>query len=164
MTQNLWNFSKKFMVSIDFSTQISINSLASGGFAPEPTTNAYFQIFQIFIHIFANFLKIFTKFFEYFLKIFLKKCFPPSEKKSWQRPWFICIIMGASRGGKLPPSGNRKNCCRKWCYFQEQYKMTEVWEEGIENGFSKNYEKLAKFPLELSNNYRFPLIFLVGFP
>ena len=34
----------KLEVSIDFSTQISLNSLASGaeGSAPEPPTNAYF--------------------------------------------------------------------------------------------------------------------------
>ena len=33
---------KKLQVSIDFSTKILINSLASRGFAPEPPTNAYF--------------------------------------------------------------------------------------------------------------------------
>ena len=59
-------FFKKFMVSIDFSTQISINSLASGGFAPEPPTNAYVQ----------NFLNLYPHFrqkFEKILKKILKK-------------------------------------------------------------------------------------------
>ena len=32
---------QKLQVSIDFSTQISINSIASVGSAPEPPTNAY---------------------------------------------------------------------------------------------------------------------------
>ena len=37
--------------------------------------------------------------------------------------------------GKLPPPRNRKKIVvDKWCYFPELYKMTEVLEEGIENG------------------------------
>ena len=58
-------FFKKFMVSIDFSTQISINSLASGGFAPEPTTNAYDHILLNDWHNFREkFDKILYKFWK----------------------------------------------------------------------------------------------------
>ena len=35
--------------------------------------------------------------------------------------------------GSSPP-GNRKNVVENWCYFPELYKMTEVQEDGIENG------------------------------
>ena len=43
--------------------------------------------------------------------------------------------MGARRGrGKVPPPQPKKNCCRKWAYFPELYKMTKVREAGIENG------------------------------
>ena len=42
------------MVSIDFSSQIFINSLASGGSAPEPHTNADDQIFLNYWHNFRE--------------------------------------------------------------------------------------------------------------
>ena len=66
-------FFKKFMVSIDFSTQISINSLASEGSAPR---THYKWIFLKFLNFCPHFRqksdKIFKKFFknrEIFLKI-----------------------------------------------------------------------------------------------
>ena len=40
---------------------------------------------------------------------------------------------GARKGGGAPPP-NRKNVVEKWCYFPELYKMTNVREDGIENG------------------------------
>ena len=45
---------KKFMISIDFSTQISINSLVSGGSAPEPPTNAEYHISLNYWHNFRE--------------------------------------------------------------------------------------------------------------
>ena len=45
---------KKRMVSIDFSTQISINSLASGVSAPEPPTKADDHISQNYWHNFRE--------------------------------------------------------------------------------------------------------------
>ena len=39
---------------------------------------------------------------------------------------------GRGGGGKLPP--NPKNCCGKWCYFPEVYKMKKILEDGIEIG------------------------------
>ena len=44
--------------------------------------------------------------------------------------------MGARKGrGKLPPPlETEKIVADKWCYFPELYKMTEVREEGVENG------------------------------
>ena len=53
-TQNSRNFSKKFMVSPDFSSQISIYSLASGAPPPEPPTNAYDNIFLNYWHNFGE--------------------------------------------------------------------------------------------------------------
>ena len=41
---------------------------------------------------------------------------------------------GGGEGGKLPPPETEKIVVEKWCYFPELYKMTEVREEGIENG------------------------------
>ena len=42
---------------------------------------------------------------------------------------------GGGRGGKLPPPPEtEKIVVEKWCNFPELYKMTEVPEEGIENG------------------------------
>ena len=42
---------------------------------------------------------------------------------------------GGGKGGKLPPPPEtEKIVVEKWCYFPELYKMTEVREEGIENG------------------------------
>ena len=38
-------------------------------------------------------------------------------------------------GGSLPPPPEtEKIVVEKWCYFRELYKMTKVWEDGIENG------------------------------
>ena len=54
-------FFKNFMVSIDFSTHISINSLASGGSAPEPPRNADDHIFLNYWH---NFREKFEKILE----------------------------------------------------------------------------------------------------
>ena len=44
--------------------------------------------------------------------------------------------MGARRGveGGKPPPETEKIVVEKWCYFPELYKMTDVREEGIENG------------------------------
>ena len=49
---------QKLQVSFDFSTQISRNSLASGGSATEPPTNAYDNIFLNYWH---NFRETFDK-------------------------------------------------------------------------------------------------------
>ena len=37
-------------------------------------------------------------------------------------------------GGKLPPPETENIVVEKWCYFPELYKITEVREDGIENG------------------------------
>ena len=58
--------------SIDFSTNFVIFSLASGGSAPEPPTNPYFQNFLNFsLNFRENFDKIFNK-SQNFLKNFQK--------------------------------------------------------------------------------------------
>ena len=46
------------------------------------------------------------------------------------------MYMGARGGGEgeLPPTETEKIVGEKWCYFPELYKITEVREEGIENG------------------------------
>ena len=41
-------------------------------------------------------------------------------------------------GGESSTSRNRENCCRKWCYFSELYKMTKVLEDGIEKMHKKS--------------------------
>ena len=46
-------------------------------------------------------------------------------------------VMGARRGGgggSTPHLETEKIVVEKWCYFPELYKMTEVREEGKENG------------------------------
>ena len=50
-------------------------------------------------------------------------------------------IMGARKGrGKLPPPPEtEKIVVDKCCYFPELYQMTEVREEGIENGENVNF-------------------------
>ena len=53
------------MVSIDFSTQISINSLAPGGFAPR---TPYKCIFPNFLNFYPDFRQKFDKIFKIFLK------------------------------------------------------------------------------------------------
>ena len=45
---------------------------------------------------------------------------------------------GEEEGGSFPPE-TEKNVVEKWCYFPELYKMTEVREEGIENGYKVNF-------------------------
>ena len=45
--------------------------------------------------------------------------------------------MGARRGeggGTSPLPETEKIVVEKWCYFPELYKITEVREDGIENG------------------------------
>ena len=37
-------------------------------------------------------------------------------------------------GGRFPPPETGKIVVEKWCYFPELYKITEVLEDGIENG------------------------------
>ena len=47
---------------------------------------------------------------------------------------------GAGRGKvEYPPTPKAKNCCRKWCYFPELYKITKVEEDGIEKGEKVNF-------------------------
>ena len=58
-------FFRKFMVSIDFYTQISINLLASGGFAPDHRKNANVHIFLNYWH---NFREKFDKTIEKYWK------------------------------------------------------------------------------------------------
>ena len=41
---------------------------------------------------------------------------------------------GGGKGGEIPPPETEKIVVEKWCYFPELYKMTEVREDGIENG------------------------------
>ena len=46
------------------------------------------------------------------------------------------LFMGARRGGRggSSPSETEKIVVEKWCHFPVLYKMTEVQEDGIENG------------------------------
>ena len=41
---------------------------------------------------------------------------------------------GGEGGGEFPRPETEKIVVEKWCYFQELYKITEVREDGIENG------------------------------
>ena len=84
------------------------------------------------------------------------------------------IFMGARRGGggKLPPP-TEKIVVEKWCYFPELCKMTEVREEGRENGekvnfplrflyvnfkiFSKNFNSYW-FLAETRKNFKLPFL------
>ena len=57
------HISKKWEVSIDFSSKFLINSLASGGPPLEPPTNADFQIF---LNYYPNFREKFEKIWQNF--------------------------------------------------------------------------------------------------
>ena len=41
---------------------------------------------------------------------------------------------GRGKEGSFPPSETERIVVEKWCYFPELYNITQVREEGIENG------------------------------